>query len=143
MSGVARTALAESATPFFEPGEEIAVGEKYGDPYRALDFWKGRRGIEDLPAPSGVRFIKGQMGVVITTRRFLTFKIGGFPMDRAKELLTDLPVNEVDSITVLNRFFSWSGVILTIGGQEYQFRIPDIGYGSIMAQALENAKQGE
>src|SRR2546423_14686483 len=81
---VARSPLAESAAAYLEPGEEIVVVEGS----QAVDFWKGRRGIQDQPTPTGVRFVRHQMAVVITTRRFLMFKIGGFLLDRAQKLLT-------------------------------------------------------
>ena len=65
-------------------------------------------------APAGVRFVKHQMGVVITTRRFLMFGLGGFPRARADELLTDVPVGEVDSIECVGHSFKSFEAKLTI-----------------------------
>ena len=135
-SSVAGLALAESAAPYLEPGEEIVVVEGT----LAVDFWKGKRGLQDRSTPEGVRFIKHQMGVVITTRRFLMFKIGGLPLDRAQEVLTDLPVAEVDSIVCKGHWLKAFEVKLTIRGIEYGFMVPHIGRCHQMEQALEAAK---
>ena len=86
--------LVDSAKERLEPGEEIVVI----DDGHAVDFWKGRRGIDKLQTPEGVRFVTHQMGVVITTRRFLMFSLGGLTRSRAEEILTDLPVGRVESI---------------------------------------------
>ena len=138
-NSVAPIAIAESVGSYLEPGEEIVVVEGA----RAVDFWKGKRGILEQPAPAGVRFIKGQVAAVITTRRFLMFKIGGFPLDRAQELLTDIPVADVDSIGCESHLFKSFEVKLTIRGIAYVFVVPHIGRCHQMAKALEAAKRGE
>src|SRR3954452_10073608 len=116
-SSVAPLAVAESAAPYLEPGVQIVVVEGA----QAVDFWKGKRGIQEQPGTTGVRFIKRQVAAVITTRRFLMFKIGGFPLDRADELLTDIPVADVDSIGCESHLFKSFEVKLTIQGIGYVF----------------------
>ena len=134
----ARIGLGTSAVAHLEPGEEIVV---VGGA-QAVDFWKGKRGIENQPTPSGVRFIKRQMGVVITTRRFLMLKIGAIS-DRVEEVLTDLPVAEVDSIVCKSYWWKAFEAHLTIHGSEYTFLIPHIGWGREMEKALDAAKRGD
>src|SRR5437868_14972740 len=131
--------LAQSAAGYLEAGEQIVVVEGR---YQAVDFWKGRRGIEGRAAPAGVRFVKHQMGVVITTRRFLMFGLGGFPRARADELLTNVPVGEVDSIECVGHSFKSFEAKLTIQGIEYDFIVGHIGRCNTMAKALEAAKRG-
>src|SRR3954454_22749269 len=93
--------LVDSVAAYLEPGEEIVVVEGG----QAADFWKGRRGIQDEQTPDGVSFVKHQMGVVITTRRFLMFKLGGLLRAGADELLVNLPVAEIDSIVCVGHSF--------------------------------------
>ena len=133
----ARIGLADSAAEHLEPGEEIVVAAEGG---AAVDFWKGHRGIQDQPTPVGVRFDKHQMGVVITTKRFLMFKLGGLLRATAEELLTDLPIEEVDSITYKGHTFKAFEAVLVIHGTEYSFMVPHIAHR--MEQALEAAKRG-
>jgi hypothetical protein len=138
-SAAARIGLADSAAAYLEPGEEIVVVEGG----QAVDFWKGRRGIQDQPTPADVSFVKHQMGVVITTRRFLMFKLGGLLRARADELLTNLPVGEVDSIVCVGHSFKSFEVKLTIHGIEYGFIVAHIGRCHYLEKALEAAKRGE
>ncbi|MFL5840849.1 MAG: hypothetical protein ACJ77Z_10425 [Thermoleophilaceae bacterium] len=134
---IARRELAESAAEYLEPGEEIVAAAEGGP---AVDVWKGRRGIHEQPTPVGVRFEKHQMAVVITTERFLMFRLGGFLRNRARELLTDLPIEEVDSITYKSHAFKTFEVALVIYGIEYGFVVPHIAHR--MEKALEAAKGG-
>lgn len=134
---ILRAALAESAVEHLEPGEEIVVAGEGGP---AVDFWKGRRGIQDLPTPAGVQFDKHQMGVVITTKRFLMFKLDGLLRSKAGEVLTDLPIEEVDSITYIGHAFKSFEVKLVIHGIEYGFIVAHIRH--VMERALEAAKAG-
>lgn len=134
---VARIALAQSAGEHLEPGEEIVVAEEGG---AAVDFWKGHRGIQDRPTPAGVRFDRRQMGVVITTKRFLMFRLGGFFRNSVRELLTDLPIEEVDSITYKSHAFKAFEVMLVVHGIEYGFIVPHIAHR--MEKALAAAKGG-
>ena len=134
---VARIGLAESAAEYLEPGEEIVVAAEGG---AAVDFWKGRRGIQDQPTPAGVRFDKHQMGVVITTKRFLMSRLGGFLRNSARELLTDVPIEEVDSITYKSHALKAFEVVLVIHGIEYGFLVPHIAHR--MEKALDAAKGG-
>jgi hypothetical protein len=135
-SAAAAIALIDSATEFLQPGEEIVEV----DEGKAIDYWKGRRGIDKRETPAGVRFTKHQVGVVITTRRFLTFRLGGFPIDRAQEILTDIPVGQVDSIEYVSHALRSFEVKLRIQGTEYDFIVAHISHR--MEKALELAKQG-
>lgn len=136
-SSPARVNLVDAAAPVLQSGEQVVVVD--GEP--AVDFWKARRATRALPTPEGVRFDKGQMGVVVTTRRLLMFEVGGFPEERARELMTDVPVARVDSIVAIGHSFRSFEVRLTIDGVEYGFILAHVGRGRRMATALEIAKQ--
>jgi hypothetical protein len=132
---VAAIALVDSAAEFLQPGEEIIAF----DDRHAVDFWKGRRGIDKLDTPVGVRFSTHQVGVVITTRRFLMFRLGGLLLDRAQEVLTDIPVSQVDSIEYIGHALRSFEVKLTIQGTEYGFIVAHLT--DRMGKGLEIAKQ--
>jgi hypothetical protein len=135
---IAWGALAESVAPYLRPGEEIVAV----DDSSAVDFWKGKRAISDRPMSDGVRFLRRQMGVVITTQRFLAFRVGGLPVDRAQELLTDVPVGDVDAIVCKSYWYKAFEVHLTLRGVEYPFIVPHIGRAQRMAKALEIVQRG-
>lgn len=128
--------LLDSAAEFLQSDEEIvAVGDR-----RAADYWKGRRGIDKLDTLVGVRFTTRQMRVVITTRRFLMFRMGGLVAAEAQEVLTDIPVGQVDSIEYIGHALRSFEVKLTIQGTEYGFLVAHLT--DRMAKGLEIAKRG-
>jgi hypothetical protein len=127
--------LANSAAAFLEPGEEIVVDEG-GVP--AVDFWKAQRGTLGQPAPAGVSFGKGQMGVVITRRRFLVFKCGFF--GKAQQVLAGVPIGEVDSIDCIGHSFKSFEVALKLDTLEYRFINGHISRCRRMQKALAIAQ---
>jgi hypothetical protein len=127
--GVGYKALIESAEPYFQPGEEVL----------AVDWWSGRRGIEKLPMIPGLQLTRKQMGVVVTSRRFLTFRVRGVLVDTARELLTDLPLADVDSITVASRLAGFEAT-LTVRGVAYRFLTPHISHTRALAEKVAQAR---
>jgi hypothetical protein len=128
--------LIESLPAYLQPGEEIVVV----DDRSATAVWKGRRGIEQAPTPDGVKFDKRSMGVVVTNRRFLMFRLGGV-LGHAEELLTDLPVGAVDSVECVSHWLKSFEAKLTIGGTEYGFLVAHMSGCHDIARGLEAAKQ--
>jgi len=59
-------------------------------------------------------------------RRFLMFRTGGFLRNRADEILTALPVAEVDSIECIGHALKSFEAKLTVQGIRYDFLVAHI-----------------
>jgi hypothetical protein len=129
----AYAALADSAAERLAPDETIVqVGDS-----QAVDFWKPRRAIKDVTAPGAAGpFGSRQVGAVMTNRRLLLFRLGGPLHAKAKEILLDVPIAEVQAIRCESHWWKSFELFLALGGTEYPFVIAHVGRGRRFEQAL-------
>lgn len=125
--------LRESAVAYLEPDERVV----------AADFWLGHRGIEDELAAPGVTLIRKRMGVLVTQRRLLIFSTRGVGSNSADELLTDLPLSQVDSVKSVPHLLKSFEAILTVQGIQHTMRCAHVGHTRLVGEVLEAVKQGE
>lgn len=85
--------------------------------------------------------LSSKMGLAITSRRLLIFKAGGAMTLKAKELLTDVPIGEVDSIEVGKGTIA-KPVTLTIRGESFQVEAPRASNTDKLVSAFAEAKAG-
>jgi hypothetical protein len=85
--------------------------------------------------------LASKMCLAITPQRLLIFKAGGAVTLKATELLTDVPIGDVDSIEV-GRGALTKPVTLTIRGESFQVEAPKAANTDKLVKALEEAKAG-
>ena len=147
--------MKKSIEPYLEPGEELlnativqgkgmtkvllAGGVAGQVVMGAVRDRKARGGDAGDGAHDGGVELSSKMGIAITPRRLLIFKAGGSMSLKAKELLTDVPIAEVDSIVVgkgaLNK-----PVTLTVRGEPFQVEAPRAVNTDKLVEAFEQAK---
>jgi hypothetical protein len=81
------------------------------------------------------------MALAVTPRRLLIFKAGGAVTVKAKELLSAIPIAEVDSI-VVGKGALTKPVTLTVRGEPFQVEAPKAGNTDKLVSAFEQAKAG-
>jgi hypothetical protein len=79
------------------------------------------------------------MALVVTPRRLLVFRVGGAWTLSAKELLTAVPIAEVDGVEVGKGVLT-KKVMLTVRGEQYPVEAPRFGKPQRMVDALARAK---
>jgi hypothetical protein len=92
-------------------------------------------------APDGSVQLSSKMGIGITTRRLLIFKAGGAVTLSAKELLTAVPIGDVDSIEVSKGVVT-KPIVLTVRGESFQVEAPRAANTDKLVSAFEQAKAG-
>jgi hypothetical protein len=83
--------------------------------------------------------LSSKMGLAITGRRLLIFKAGGAVTLKAKELLTAVPIGEVDSITVGKGKIT-KPVTLSVRGESFQVEAPRASNTDKLVSAFDQAK---
>jgi hypothetical protein len=150
-------AMKKSMGPHLEPGEEllnvtIVLGKGM---MRAL-VAGGAVGaaavgaLRDRKAPNsedgnagdaaGVE-LSSKMGLAITPRRVLIFKAGGAVTVKAQELLSDIPIADVDSIEVGKGALT-KPVTFTVRGESFRVEAPKAANTDKLVSAFEQAKGG-
>jgi hypothetical protein len=149
-------AMKKSIEPHLEPGEDLlnvtivqgkgmtralvgggVVGQA------AVGALRDRKAREAQPEGGnggGVQ-LANKMGLAITPRRLLIFKAGGSMALKAKELITDVPIAEVDSIDVGKGALS-KPVTLTVRGESFQVEAPKAVNTDKLVEAFQQAKAG-
>ena len=125
--------LRESAVSYLQPDERVI----------AADFWLGHRGIENEPTAPGVTLTRHRMGVLMTQSRLLIFSTHGVGLNKAKDLLTDLPLSQVDSIEGRSHWLKSFEAILTVQGIQHSLRCPHASHTRVFGEVLEAVKQGQ
>jgi hypothetical protein len=105
----------------------------------ALRDRKAREGAPEEDG-SGVA-LASKMGIAITQRRLLIFKAGGAVTLSAKELLSAIPIEDVDSMTLGKAALS-KPVIITVRGEPFTVEAPRAFNVNKMVEAFEQAKAG-
>jgi hypothetical protein len=144
-------AMKKSIEPYLQPGEELvnvmivqgngmtkalAGGGAIGA--AALGAMRDRKAKSE---PSGGRAIElsSKMGLAITTTRLLVFKAGGAVTLSAKEMLSGVPLGEVDSVEVGKGMMS-KPITLTVNGEAFQVEAPKAANTKEFVATFEQAK---
>jgi hypothetical protein len=90
-------------------------------------------------APEGAVQLSSKMGIGITNRRLLLFKAGGAMTLSAKELLTAVPIADVDAIDVSKGVVT-KPITLTVRGDAFQVEAPRAANTDKLVAAFEQAK---
>lgn len=125
MSGI-EAKFAEGVKPFLDDGEQVLVSciaQSRGQTRAVVSGLKftGQLGKNMQAAKDGEVVVENPMALVLTNRRVLTVKIG-MPIGlgiggKVKEVMTALPISDVDSIES-NRFALRQNISLTVHGVE-------------------------
>ena len=83
--------------------------------------------------------LSSKMGLAITTRRLLIFKAGGSMTLSAKELLSAIPIVDVDSIDV-GKGVVTKPLTITVRGESFQVEAPRAANTDKLRQAFAQAK---
>ena len=141
-------AMRKSIQPYLESGEEVlcvVLGQSKGSGKamilggvagQAIHAARQRR---QGDAEDAAVHLSGRMGVVVTNRRLLIFKGGGQITTKAKELLTAVPVAEVESIEV-GKGMATKPITITVGGHAYVLEAPRAQPSDELPRALEQAR---
>jgi hypothetical protein len=144
-------ALRKSIEGHLDPGEELldamivqgkgmtkmlAGGGVLGA--AAVGAFRDRKG-GDGEASDGQVTLASKMALAVTSRRLLIFKAGGAVTVKATELLTDLPLADVDSLEVGKGAMS-KPVTLTVRGEGFRMEAPKASHPDKLVSAFEQAK---
>jgi hypothetical protein len=143
-------AMRKSIETYLEPGEELldclivqgkgmtgglALGGVIGQSVvGARRNKEGREGAEE-----GDVQLAGKMGLAITGQRLLIFKAGGAVTLKAKELITEVPIGDVDSLDVGKAAIT-KPVTFTVRGTPYTVEAPKISKTDDLVAAFQKAK---
>src|SRR4051794_28596203 len=141
-------AMEKSVRPYLQPGEEllnvtlvqgkgIAKAMLAGGVVGAMAVGAKR----DRKAAEADGHVKmtSKLGLALTARRLLLFKAAGAMTLKAQELLTDVPVAEVDQIEV-GKGVVTKPVTLTIRGETFAVETPRAANTDKLVEAFASAK---
>jgi hypothetical protein len=143
--------IAEGATPFLEPGEEVlaafvAAPRGYTQSIAGVDAIGDRQQgrAEQAAGQAGMR-LEAPMALALTPKRLLalaiTNPVGMGVSGKVKEVLSSVPIEEVDSIEV-KRLLMGSRVTLTVRGASMKLEAGAGARAKPMAEELERLKAG-
>ena len=146
-------AMKKSIDPYMEPGEEplnvmivqgkgmmkalIGVGAVGA---AAVGARRDRKSSAEAANGDGIQ-LSSKMGLTITSRRLLLFKAAGAMTLKATELLTAVPIADVDSIEVGKGALT-KPVIITVRGESFQVEAPKAANTDKLVEAFNQAKAG-
>jgi hypothetical protein len=146
-------AMTKSVGAYLEPGEEllnatIVQGKGLGKVALAGGVFgamavassrdrKAAKGAGSAD-PDEVR-LSSKMGIAVTTRRLLVFKAGGSMTLSAKELLSALPIGDVDAMEV-GKGVVTKPVTITVRGQAFHVEAPRAANTDKLLAAFAQAK---
>ena len=143
-------AMRKSIETYLEPGEELleiaivqgkgmtkflAMGGAAG---QAIAGSRRDRKAADEGEGGDVK-LANKMGIGVTSQRLLIFKAGGAMTLKAQELLTAVPVADVDSMAVGKGTMS-KPVTITVRGESFEVEAPKASNPQKLVEALERAK---
>jgi hypothetical protein len=85
--------------------------------------------------------LASKMALAITPRRLLLFKAGGAVTVKAQELLTDIPIGEVDAVACGKAAMS-KPLVITVHGDAIEVEAPKAVNTKKVVEAFEQAKAG-
>jgi hypothetical protein len=100
---------------------------------------KGRDHDAGDPPSGGTVELSSKMALAITPGRLLIFKAGGAVTVKAKELLSDIPIAEVDSIEVGKGALT-KPLTLTVRGESFRVEAPKAANTNKLVSAFEQAR---
>jgi hypothetical protein len=148
-------AMKKSVGPYLQPGEELLnvtlvqgkgmmktmiAGGAIGAAAVGAMRDRKRAKEDDGGDGSGVE-LSSKMGLAITPRRLLIFKAGGAMTLTAKELLSDIPIADVDSIEVGKGAIT-KPVTLTVRGEAFRVEAAKAVNTDKLVAAFAQAKAG-
>jgi hypothetical protein len=83
--------------------------------------------------------LASRMGIVVTPKRLLLFKGGGQLTLKAQELLSDIPIADVDSIEI-GKGVATRPITMVVRGESYTVETPRAQPADSLPQALEQAR---
>jgi hypothetical protein len=101
----------------------------------------GSRKDKKATASEGGVQLASKMGLAVTNRRLLIFKAGGAMTLKAQELITAIPISEVDSIEVGKGVMS-KPITVTVRGEQHVVEAPKAAKTSDLTDAFAQAKPG-
>jgi hypothetical protein len=148
-------AMRKSIEPHMQPGEEllnVAIVQGKGMMKAmigggaigaiAVGAHRDRRSSDAAEQGDGGGVeLSSKMGLAITSRRLLIFKAGGAVTLKAKELLTEVPIGDVDSV-VAGKGTLTKPVTFTVRGESFQVEAPKAMNTDKLVAAFEQAKGG-
>jgi hypothetical protein len=145
-------AMKKSIEPYLQEGEELLnvmivqgkgmtkallAGGAIGA--TAIGAMRDRKGKAE--GGGGAIELSSKMGLAITSRRLLVFKAGGAVTLSAKEMLSGVPLADVDSVDVGKGVLT-KPVTLTVSGESFQVEAPKAANTKEFVAAFERAKAG-
>jgi hypothetical protein len=143
-------AMKKSVEPYVESGEELldvmivqgkgmtralvgggAIGAAAAGALRD-------RNAQAEPAGGAIE-LASKMGLAITSRRLLVFKAGGAMTLSAKELLSAVPIADVDAVEV-GKGMMTKPITLTVRGESFQVEAPKASNTKDFVAAYERAR---
>jgi hypothetical protein len=144
-------AMKKSIEEYLEPGEQplgvlivqgkgmtkaMLAGGALGA--AAIGARRDKKARETGPADSGIE-LASKMGLAVTNQRLLIFKAGGAVTLKAKEILSAVPIAEVDSIEV-GKGVMTKPITITVRGEAFVVEAPKASNTSDFTGAFANAK---
>ena len=141
-------AMRKSIQPYLEQGEEVlavVLGQAKGSGQAMMlggalgagihHMRQRKNGASDEAAVK----LAGRMGVVITDRRLLVFKAGGQLTSKAKELITAVPIADVEAIEV-GKGMATKPITIVVSGVSYVLEAPRAQPSDDLPKALDQAR---
>jgi hypothetical protein len=142
-------AMRKSVQPYLEPGEDVlaivlAQGKGSGKAMMlggavGAGIHAARQGRKDAEGADAAVRMAGRMGVVVTQRRLLIFKGGGQLTMKAKELLSAIPIADVESIEI-GKGVATKPITLVVRGESFTLEAPRAQPVDDLPKALEQAR---
>jgi hypothetical protein len=149
-------AMTKSIQAYLQPGEELLNATIVQGKGLAKMFIAGgvvgataaaarrdrKAGNEAADAPEGTIQLSSKMGIGVTTQRLLLFKAGGAMTLSAKELLSAVPIGDVDSVEV-GKGMVTKPITVTIRGESFQVEAARAVNTDNLVSAVEQAKASQ
>jgi hypothetical protein len=146
-------AMRKSIEAYMEPGEELldvaivqgkgmtkflAMGGAAGQAAAGAMRNRKAAAAEEAGDDGDVK-LANKMGIAVTSRRLLIFKAGGAMTLKAQELLTAVPVGDVDGMEVGKAALT-KPLTITVRGESFTVEAPKASSPQKLIEALERAK---
>jgi hypothetical protein len=143
-------AMKKSIEPYLEAGEEplgVLIVQGKGMTKAMLaggvvgsSIVGSRKDKNSAASEAGVQ-LASKMGLAVTSRRLLIFKAGGAMTLKAQELITAIPIADIDSIEVGKGMMS-KPITITVRGEQHVVEAPKAAKTSDLTDAFSRAKAG-
>ena len=142
--------MEKSIKGYLEPGEELLAANIVqgkglgkvalaGGVFTAMAVASSRDKKADAGGSADEVRLSSKMGLGITTRRLLIFKAGGSMTLSAKELLSAIPIGDVDAIDI-GKGVVTKPLTITVRGESFQVEAPRAANTDKLLEAFAQAK---